>query len=115
MAALPNTLLMVTLASNFGTFVLYALSCVLCMVAYHKHENFSPIRHLAIPIFGLLANLGCMGAYLVFPFMGIGTKIEPLAALGIAAVWAAYGALHFMQVGKTHGKTTMLETRTPAA
>src|SRR6202142_1015571 len=28
MAALPNSLLTVTLASNFGTFVLYALSCV---------------------------------------------------------------------------------------
>jgi len=35
MAALPNSLLTVTLASNFGTFLLYALSCVLCMVAYH--------------------------------------------------------------------------------
>src|SRR6185369_8718385 len=36
MAALPNTLLMVTLASNFGTFLLYMLSCLICMVAYHN-------------------------------------------------------------------------------
>ena len=33
MAALPNSLLTVTLASNFGTFLLYALSCVICIVA----------------------------------------------------------------------------------
>ena len=41
MAALPNSLLTVTLASNFGTFLLYALSCVVCMVGYHGHPNFS--------------------------------------------------------------------------
>jgi APA family basic amino acid/polyamine antiporter len=115
MAALPNTLLVVTLASNFGTFVLYALSCALCMVAYTGHPNFSLLRHRLIPILGLLANLMCMGAYLVLPFLGIGTKIEPWSALGIAAVWAIYGAVHFLQVGKTHGKSTIMESRTPVA
>jgi APA family basic amino acid/polyamine antiporter len=112
MAALPNTLLVVTLASNFGTFVLYALSCALCMVAYTGHPNFSLLRHRLIPILGLLANLMCMGAYLVLPFLGIGTKIEPWSALGIAAI---YGAVHFLQVGKTHGKSTIMESRTPVA
>ena len=41
MAAMPNSLLTVTLASNFGTFLLYGLSCVICMVAYHNHPNFN--------------------------------------------------------------------------
>ncbi len=50
MAALPNSLLTVTLASNFGTFILYCLSCVICMVAYHNHPNFSMLRHFLIPI-----------------------------------------------------------------
>src|SRR5581483_9239843 len=31
MAAMPNTLLMMTLASNFGTFLLYMLSCIICI------------------------------------------------------------------------------------
>ncbi len=82
MAALPNSLLTVTLASNFGTFLLYALSCITCMVAYHKHPKFNPLRHFLIPVFGLLANLACMVTYLVGPFLGIGTKAEPLLALG---------------------------------
>src|SRR6201998_2149548 len=34
MAAMPNSLLTVTLASNFGTFLLYALSCIICIVAF---------------------------------------------------------------------------------
>ena len=115
MAALPNSLLAVTLASNFGTFVLYALSCSLCIVAYYKHANFSFIRHLFIPVFGLCANLACMGYYVVGPWKGYGTKQEPLIALGIAAVWALYGGIHFLQVGKTHGKPVLSQTRNSAA
>jgi amino acid transporter len=115
MAALPNTLLTVTLASNFGTFMLYALSCALCMVAYHKHANFSLIRHLLIPVFGLLANLACMAFYLIGPYGGFGTPHEPLLALAIAAVWALYGAIHFMRLGKAEGKPVLMQTRTPVA
>jgi amino acid transporter len=115
MAALPNSLLTVTLASNFGTFVLYALSCTLCMVAYHKHPKFSFVRHLAIPLFGLVANLACMGFYLVGPLMGYGTKMEPLLALGIALVWALYGAVHFVGKSKAEGKPALYETRPTSA
>jgi len=114
MAAMPNSLLMVTLASNFGTFLLYALSCVTCIVAYHGHPKFKPIRHFAIPIFGLVANLACMAFYLVGPFMGYGTKMEPLLALGIAAVWAIYGGIYFTRAGKKAGRTTLVESRSEA-
>ena len=41
MAALPNTLLTVTLASNFGTFLLYMLSCFICIVAYPRASRTS--------------------------------------------------------------------------
>jgi amino acid transporter len=109
MAALPNSLLTITLASNFGTFVLYALSCVICIVAFHKHPMFNPVKHLLIPVLGLLANLVCMAAYVVLPFMGIGTKMEPLAALGIAAVWAIYGGIYFMRSSKAAGRTTIVQ------
>jgi hypothetical protein len=111
MAALPNSLLTVTLASNFGTFVLYALSCVICMVAYHKHPKFSLVRHFLIPAFGLLANLACMLTYLVGPFLGIGTKAEPLLALGIALVWAIYGGIYFVLSSRSTGRTTLVKSR----
>jgi APA family basic amino acid/polyamine antiporter len=114
MAALPNSLLTVTLASNFGTFLLYCLSCVTCMVAYAKHPNYSVIRHTLIPIFGVCANLACMAFYLIGPFMGYGTKMEPLLAFGIACVWALYGAIHFLSIGKAHNKPTLLQDRNVA-
>ena len=112
MAALPNSLLTVTLASNFGTFLLYGLSCIICLVAYHNHPNFKVVRHFIIPIFGLVANLGCMAFYLIGPFMGYGTAKEPLLALGIALVWAIYGGIYFLRASKATGRTTLVTSRT---
>jgi APA family basic amino acid/polyamine antiporter len=115
MAALPNTLLTVTLASNFGTFLLYMLSCVICLVAYHKHPKFSAIKHFLIPVFGLAANLACMAFYLIGPFMGFGTKMEPLLALGIAIVWGIYGGIYFVRTSKVTGRTTLVGKEVRAA
>lgn len=114
MAALPNSLLTITLASNFGTFLLYMLSCFICLVAYHKHPRFSVIRHLLIPLFGLVANLACMAFYIIGPFMGYGTKMEPLLAIGIALVWAIYGGIYFIRSSKTSGRTTLVSMRDTA-
>jgi basic amino acid/polyamine antiporter, APA family len=111
MAAMPNSLLTVTLASNFGTFLLYALSCVICLVGFHGRPDFSMVRHLLIPVFGLLANLGCMAFYLIGPFMGFGTPKEPLLALGIAIVWGLYGGIYFMSASKKKGRTTLVGAR----
>jgi amino acid transporter len=111
MANLPNTLLMMTLASNFGTFLLYMLSCITCIVAFHKHPMYNPVKHLLIPIFGLLANVGCMLAYLILPFLGFGTKMEPFGALGIAACWAIYGGIYFLSSSKKSGRTTLVGQR----
>ena len=115
MAALPNSLLTVTLASNFGTFLLYMLSCVTCLVCYHNHPKFKVVRHLIIPVFGLLANLACMAFYVIGPFMGYGTKMEPLLALGIAVVWAIYGGIYFLRSSKASGRTTLVQSRAGAA
>jgi len=111
MAAMPNSLLTITLASNFGTFLLYGLSCIICMVAYHNHPQFKLVRHLLIPVFGLLANLACMAFYVIGPFMGYGTRMEPLLALGIAVVWGAYGGIYFFRVSKGTGRTTLVNDR----
>jgi hypothetical protein len=80
-------------------------------VAYQGHPNYSFLRHTAIPIFGIIANLGCMIFYLVGPFLNYGTKMEPFTALGIALVWAIYGAIYFIRSSKTSGRTTFTKGR----
>jgi amino acid transporter len=111
MAAIPNSLLTMTLASNFGTFLLYALSCIICIVAFQGHPMYNPLKHLFIPVFGLLANLACMAFYIIGPFMGFGTKLEPFCALGIAAVWAIYGGVYFVSSSKKSGRTTLVTNK----
>jgi amino acid transporter len=111
MAALPNSLLTITLTSNFGTFILYALSCFLCIVAYSGRPDYSFLRHTLIPGFGLLANLICMGFYVAGPFFNLGTKMEPLCALGISALWGIYGAIYFLRSSKAKGKEVLLTAK----
>jgi amino acid transporter len=111
LAKLPNSLLTMTLTSNFGTFILYGLSCLLCIVAYHKRADHSLLKHTLIPGFGLIANLTCMAFYVAGPFFNLGTKMEPLTALGIAAVWALYGAVYFLRSSKSKGKTILLPSK----
>ncbi len=111
MAALPNSLLTIALTSNFGTFILYALSCFLCIVAYHKRPDHNFLLHTLIPGFGLLANLTCIGFYIAGPVFGLGTSKEPLLALGISAVWGIYGAIYFLRTSKAKGKAILLESK----
>jgi amino acid transporter len=111
LAALPNSLLTITLTSNFGTFILYALSCFLCIVAFWKRPDFNPVLHLIIPGFGLLANLVLMAFYVISPAFGLGTSKEPILALVIAGVWGGYGAFYFVYSSKKKGKAILLESK----
>jgi amino acid transporter len=111
LAALPNSLLALTLTSNFGTFILYGLSCFLCIVAFHNRPDYNVVLHLLIPGFGLIANLVCMAFYLISPVFGLGTFKEPLLALGISAIWGIYGAIYFIRSSKSKGKSILLQSR----
>jgi amino acid transporter len=112
MAALPNSLLAMTLTSNFGTFILYGLSCLLCIIAYSERHDKHIVMHYLIPGFGLVANLTCMAFYVAGPFFNLGTKMEPLTALGISAVWGLYGAVYFLRSSKVKGRSALLTSKT---
>jgi amino acid transporter len=107
---LPNSLVIMTLVSNFGTFLLYMLTCVVAMVAFKEHKTFNGLKHLVIPLFGLVANLACMLFYLVGPFAVSGMSVkEPYIALGICLLWGLYGAYYFVAASKKKGKAVYVE------
>jgi basic amino acid/polyamine antiporter, APA family len=108
--ALPNSLLVVTLVSNFGTFMLYMLTCCIAIVAFREHHSFSGIKHMVIPVFGVLANFVCMLFYIVGPFAVSGmSKTEPFVALGVAAAWGGYGWCYFMVSSKSKGRSVLVD------
>jgi amino acid transporter len=113
-AKLPNTLVIVTLVSNFGTFMLYMLTCIIAIVAFREHKSFSGFKHFFVPIFGLVANLVCMLFYLVGPLFVSGMSFkEPLFALGFCALWGIWGAVYFVRASKAKGKAVFVDK--PAA
>jgi len=114
-AKLPNTLVIITLISNFGTFLLYMMTCVIAIIAFREHHMFNGFKHFVVPVFGLLANLACMLFYLIGPFTvsGMSWK-EPYIALGVAAIWGVYGLVYFNRSSKAKGKEIFLSQRSAA-
>ncbi|MCM0084113.1 APC family permease [Geomonas sp. Red32] len=111
-AKLPNTLLIMTLVSNFGTFLLYMFTCVIAMVAFKEHHTFNGFKHVVIPVLGLLANLAIMLFYLIGPFTVAGMSWkEPFIALGICAAWGVYGLIYFMSASKSKNKEIILTSK----
>ncbi len=109
---LPNTLLIVTLTSNFGTFLLYMITCLVAMVAFREHHTFHGFKHVVVPLFGLLANLGCMLFYIIGPFSVAGMSWkEPFIALGVCACWGIYGAIYFAMNSKAKGREVILTSK----
>ena len=116
---LPNTVLIITLVSNFGTFLLYMTTCIVAIVAFREHHTFNGFKHMFVPVFGLLANLGCMLFYLLGPIPAIGVAgmsyKEPYIALSLAALWAIAGCIYFYMTSKSKGKEMILTSRPQTA
>ena len=111
-AKLPNTLLIVTLISNFGTFLLYMVTCIIAMVAFKEHKSFNGFKHVVIPMLGLIANLAIMLFYLIGPFTVAGMSWkEPYIALAVCGAWGIYGAIYFMKTSKARGKEVLLSSK----
>ncbi len=108
LSSLPNGLLLVTLLSNFGTFVLYGLTNIICIVAFREHHEFHGFKHMVVPIFGAIANFACLAFYIIGPLEGLGSAKEPLMAVALAVIWGVYGAIYFARNSKKRGKDTIL-------
>jgi APA family basic amino acid/polyamine antiporter len=108
LSALPNGLLLITLLSNFGTFVLYGLTNIICIIAFREHNEFSGFKHVVVPIFGALANFACLAFYVIGPLEGIGSWKEPILAVLVSAIWGVYGAIYFVRASKKKGRDTIL-------
>ena len=111
MSSLPNGLLTVTLLSNFGTFVLYGLTNIVCIVAFKERHEFHGFKHVVVPVFGAIATFACLAFYVIGPLEGIGSWKEPIIAVVLSVVWGIYGAIYFARNSKRRGKDTVLVAR----
>ncbi len=95
----------VSLASNLGTFVLYALTCLWTIVAFSGRKDYNFIRHTAVPVLGLLANLVMLVTIFFMGFLGGGdSQTESIGALAVGGVWALVSIVYIVIRGRQTGK-----------
>jgi amino acid transporter len=77
----------ITLASNIGTFTLYALICTLTFVAFAGRSEFHSVKHAIIPLLGLIGNIGMLVAVVVIGLMTPGVSADATQM----AIWMTVG------------------------
>jgi basic amino acid/polyamine antiporter, APA family len=95
----------ITLASNLGTFVLYALICGLTVVAFAGTHGFSRIKHGIVPVVGLLLNIVMVLTIFVVGIASGGTTADATyLAIIISAGWLVFSLLYFVISSRARGK-----------
>jgi amino acid transporter len=94
-----------TLASNIGTFILYAMICGVTFVSFAGRAEFHSVKHAIIPLLGLIGNVGMLLAILIIGLTtgGVSTQatiIAILITLGWGLISATYLAYNSRKTGK---------------
>jgi APA family basic amino acid/polyamine antiporter len=96
----------ITLASNFGTFVLYGLTCIWTIIAYKNRKDFNIVKHAVIPGLGIVVNLVMLGAIIFLYTTGNADSVaEAKICFYIAGAWGllSFAYVVFTSVRKTYG------------
>jgi amino acid transporter len=87
----------ITLASNLGTFVLYALICAITFVAFVGTKDFNAFRHCIIPALGLITNIIMVLAIFVIGIISGGSTAQATyLALWISLIWLVVSVVYFL-------------------
>jgi amino acid transporter len=79
----------IALASNFGTFVLYGLTCIWTIIAFKSRDDFSFLKHGIIPALGIVGNVVMVVAIIYLYSIGnADSKAEADIFFLIAGAWA---------------------------
>ncbi len=109
------TLTGITLASNFGTFVLYAATCLVAFNAFVSRKDFSVFRHGIIPLLGFVANILMLMTIFALGFVGGGdSQTESYIALGFAVVWAIASIAYVLVRNRQTGRALVPRPRSAA-
>jgi amino acid transporter len=95
----------ITLASNFGTFVLYALTCLWAVIAFVGRREFNFFKHIVIPVLGLIANIAMLLTIFGMGLAGGGDpQTESFIALGFALLWAIVSIIYVVIGNRRSGR-----------
>ncbi len=89
-----DSLLQIILASNVGTFLVYGMTNAIVLVAFWHRAERNAVKHVLVPVLGLLANIAMLGAVVVLSLSSGGsTQTDTLIALAAVGFWIVLGAI----------------------
>jgi amino acid transporter len=92
-----DNLTQITLASNTGTFLVYGITNLICLIAFWSRPGANFVKHKAVPALGFLANLMMLAGVVMLSFKAGGsTSRDTILALGMVLVWMAIGIVWFV-------------------
>jgi APA family basic amino acid/polyamine antiporter len=109
-----DNLTQITLASNTGTFLVYGMTNLLCIIAFSSRHDRNVVKHYIVPGLGFIANLGMLFAiiYLNIFVAGGSTATDTIIALGIVGAWIVAGVI-WMVVNSAVKKQPLLHDEHP--
>ena len=85
----------ITLASNFGTFVLYGFTCIWTIIAFKNRADFKLLKHGIIPVLGVIANVIMLAAIIYLYSIGNdASKTEARICFYLCGAWAIASFLY---------------------
>jgi nitrogen regulatory protein PII len=85
----------IALASNFGTFILYGLTCIWTIIAFKGRADFNVIKHAIIPSLGVVVNVLMVAAIIYLYLTGNADAIaEAKICFMLAGGWAIIAAVY---------------------
>lgn len=105
----------IALASNFGTFVLYGLTCMWTIIGFGERNDRHMLRHLIIPVLGLFANLAMLASILYLYVIGnADAQHEAYICFGISGAWAVVSIIYVMITSSRKGRAIVAAPRSAA-
>ena len=115
-------LAIITVASNFGTFLVYGMTNMIALVAFWSHHERGFIKHRVVPFLGAAANAVMLVGVLYIAIQagdngvpGGNTASDAKKSLLIFAVWAVGGVAWFAINTMRLGKPAMVPAKASAA
>jgi amino acid transporter len=87
-----NNLTQITLISNIGTFLLYGMTCIICVIAFAGVAGRSLFNTVFSPVLGAILNVGMLIGVLYFAIAGGGSSQTNTIIAGVVSVaWLVIG------------------------
>jgi amino acid transporter len=107
-----DTVTQLTLASNFGTFLVYGFSCIITIIAFASHKDRHVVKHYMIPGVGALMNLAeLLGIVYLAVMAGGATANDAWIAMGVVGAWILIGIVWVVLNPATKGQKLIADPK----